>query len=239
MSQSRVAGRLYLVPCYLQEDAIHTIPAYLQKPIANCSVFLVENERSARRFLKKLWKEMVIDDYRWHLIEEAGQQQVDTMLTALKNGHHVGIISEAGCPGIADPGQLLVRAAQEKGYQVVPLVGPSSIVLALMASGMNGQQFSFHGYLPIDAADRKKKIKELEATSARENSTQIFIETPYRNHAMINDILASCRPQTKLCVAVNLTGPDESILTRSISDWKKMELNYHKKPAIFLLMADS
>jgi 16S rRNA (cytidine1402-2'-O)-methyltransferase len=180
---------------------------------------------------------MVIDDYRWHLIEEAGQQQVDTMLTALQNGHHVGIISEAGCPGIADPGQLLVRAAQEKGYQVVPLVGPNSIVLALMASGMNGQQFSFHGYLPIDATDRKKKIKELEATSARENSTQIFIETPYRNHAMINDILASCRPQTKLCVAVNLTGPDESILTRSISDWKKMELSYHKKPAIFLLMA--
>ncbi|MFN5425218.1 MAG: SAM-dependent methyltransferase, partial [Bacteroidota bacterium] len=129
------------------------------------------------------------------------------------------------------------KAAQEKGYQVVPLVGPSSIVLALMASGMNGQQFSFHGYLPIDAIERKKKIKELEATSAREHSTQIFIETPYRNHAIINDILATCRPQTKLCVAVDLTGPEERILTRNISDWKKMELSYHKKPAIFLLMA--
>lgn len=237
MSQSIVPGRLYLIPCYLQEDAIHTIPAYLQKAVANCSVFLVENERSARRFLKKLWKEMVIDDYRWYLIEEAGQQQINTLLTALQNGQNVGIISEAGCPGIADPGQLLVGAAQEKGYQVVPLVGPSSIVLALMASGMNGQQFSFHGYLPIDTADRKKKIKELEATSAREHSTQIFIETPYRNHAMINDILACCRPTTRLCVAVDLTGPQESILTRNISEWKKTELTYHKKPAIFLLMA--
>ncbi len=237
MNQSRVPGRLYLIPCYLQEDAIHTIPAYLQKAVASCSVFLVENERSARRFLKKLWKEMVIDDYRWHLIENAGEQQIATLLSALKNGQDVGIISEAGCPGIADPGQLLVSAAQEKGFQVVPLVGPSSIVLALMASGMNGQQFSFHGYLPIDAVERKKKIKELESTSARENSTQIFIETPYRNHAMINDILSTCRPQTKLCVAVDLTGPEESILTRNISEWKKMELNYHKKPAIFLLMA--
>lgn len=237
MNQSSVPGRLYLIPCYLQEDAIHTIPAYLQKAVASCSVFLVENERSARRFLKKLWKEMVIDDYRWHLIENAGEQQIATLLSALKNGQDVGIISEAGCPGIADPGQLLVSAAQEKGFQVVPLVGPSSIVLALMASGMNGQQFSFHGYLPIDAVERKKKIKELESTSARENSTQIFIETPYRNHAMINDILSTCRPQTKLCVAVDLTGPEESILTRNISEWKKMELNYHKKPAIFLLMA--
>ena len=237
MNQSRVSGRLYLIPCYLQEDAIHTIPAYLQKAVASCSVFLVENERSARRFLKKLWKEMVIDDYRWHLIENAGEQQIATLLSALKNGQDVGIISEAGCPGIADPGQLLVSAAQEKGFQVVPLVGPSSIVLALMASGMNGQQFSFHGYLPIDAVERKKKIKELESTSAREHSTQIFIETPYRNHAMINDILSTCRPQTKLCVAVDLTGPEESILTRNISEWKKMELNYHKKPAIFLLMA--
>lgn len=237
MNQSRVPGRLYLIPCYLQEDAIHTIPAYLQKAVASCSVFLVENERSARRFLKKLWKEMVIDDYRWHLIENAGEQQIATLLSALKNGQDVGIISEAGCPGIADPGQLLVSAAQEKGFQVVPLVGPSSIVLALMASGMNGQQFSFHGYLPIDAVERKKKIKELESTSAREHSTQIFIETPYRNHAMINDILSTCRPQTKLCVAVDLTGPEESILTRNISEWKKMELNCHKKPAIFLLMA--
>lgn len=237
MNQSSVPGRLYLIPCYLQEDAIHTIPAYLQKAVASCSVFLVENERSARRFLKKLWKEMVIDDYRWHLIENAGEQQIATLLSALKNGQDVGIISEAGCPGIADPGQLLVSAAQEKGFQVVPLVGPSSIVLALMASGMNGQQFSFHGYLPIDAVERKKKIKELESTSAREHSTQIFIETPYRNHAMINDILSTCRPQTKLCVAVDLTGPEESILTRNISEWKKMELNYHKKPAIFLLMA--
>ncbi|MFM9021224.1 MAG: SAM-dependent methyltransferase [Sediminibacterium sp.] len=237
MNQSSTAGHLYLIPCYLHDDAIHTIPAYLQKAVANCSVFLVENERSARRFLKKLWKEMVIDNYRWYLIEDAGEQQIGNMLSALKAGQHVGIISEAGCPGIADPGQLMVSAAQEKGYQVIPLVGPSSIVLALMASGLNGQQFSFHGYLPIDAAERKKKIKELEATSSRDHSTQIFIETPYRNHAMINDILASCRPTTRLCVAVDLTGPQESILTRHISEWKKMELTYHKKPAIFLLMA--
>lgn len=237
MSESTSVGQLYLIPCYLDEEAIHTIPSYVQKAVAGCSVFLVENERSARRFVKKLWKEIVIDDHQWHLIESGGEKQIKTLLSALKNGQRVGIISEAGCPGIADPGQLLVRAAQENGYKVSPLVGPNSILLALMASGMNGQHFSFHGYLPIDAADRKKKIKELETISAKENATQIFIETPYRNHALINDIISTCRQQTLFCVAANLTGPLENIITRSIGEWKKVGLDFHKQPSIFLLYA--
>jgi 16S rRNA (cytidine1402-2'-O)-methyltransferase len=237
MSESKAVGEVFLIPCYLDDQAIHTLPAYVQSVVSKCAVFLVENERSARRFVKKLWKDMVIDDHEWHLIESGGEQQISKLLSALKNGQQVGIISEAGCPGIADPGQLLVRAAQENGYKVTPLVGPNSILLALMASGMNGQHFSFHGYLPIDASERKKKIKELETISAKENATQIFIETPYRNHALINDIIATCRQQTLFCVAANLTGPSENIITRRIGEWKKVRLDYHKQPSIFLLYA--
>jgi 16S rRNA (cytidine1402-2'-O)-methyltransferase len=237
MSQPNAYGQLYLIPCFLQEEAAHTIPAYVQKALANCAVFLVENERSARRFVKKIWKEMVIDDYTWHLLEGAGGPQIPIMLAALKEGKHVGIISEAGCPGVADPGQLLVKAAQDQGHKIVPLVGPSSIMLALMASGMNGQQFCFHGYLPIDAVERKKKIRELESISAQNHATQLFIETPYRNQALLTDILSTCRQQTLLCVAADLTGPAESIITRTIGEWKKSTFSYHKQPAMFLLQA--
>lgn len=237
MKQNTTTGKLYLIPSLLDDEAVETIPAYLVDAIKKCTLFLVEQPKTTRRFFKKIWKEIVIDDYTWMEIEEGGETVKQQMLKVLSEGKNVGILSEAGCPGIADPGQLLVKAAQLKGFTVVPLVGPNSIILALMASGMNGQQFSFHGYLPIDAAERKKKIKELENVSIKSGGTQLFIETPYRNQAMLADLLQACQPQTLLCVAVDITGKNESIITRTISEWKKNNISYHKRPAIFLLQA--
>jgi 16S rRNA (cytidine1402-2'-O)-methyltransferase len=158
-------------------------------------------------------------------------------LQLLQAGKNIGIISEAGCPGIADPGQLLVEAAQQANSTVKPLVGPSSILLALMASGMNGQCFQFHGYLPIDTAERKKKIRELEADSYRRNCTQLFIETPYRNNAMIKDLLQSCHDETRICIAVDITAPSESIRTQTVKKWKQEQPDIHKRLALFLLHA--
>ena len=180
---------------------------------------------------------MVIDEYEWLVIDETDAAVQKKMLAALQAGKQVAIISEAGCPGVADPGQSLVYIAQQQGYRVIPLVGPNSILLALMASGMNGQHFTFHGYLPIDSVERKKKIKELETISLKENSTQLFIETPYRNQAMLADLINTCRDQTLLCVAADITGEGESILTQPIGAWKKGTYQYHKRPAIFLLLA--
>jgi len=231
------AGKVYLIPTVLYEDALETIPAYLLDAVKDCSVFFVENEKTARRFLKKLWREMVIDDYQWFAIHKAEDAVKTQFLQALKAGKHIGIISEAGCPGVADPGQVLVEAAQQAGAMVKPLVGPSSILLALMASGMNGQCFQFHGYLPIDSLERKKKIRELEADSQKRNCTQLFIETPYRNNPLIKDILDSCREETRLCIAVDITAPSETIRTRSVKQWKQQVPDIHKRLAIFLLQA--
>lgn len=228
-------GKVYLVPSFLHDDAVETIPPYIIDAVKDCSVIFAENERTARRFLKKIWKEIVIDDYRWFTIHKAEQEVQRQFLDLLKGGSNIAIISEAGCPGIADPGQVLVAAAQNTGAVIKPLVGPSSILLALMASGMNGQCFRFNGYLPIDNAERKKALRDLEAESAKQNCTQIFIETPYRNNQLLNDILQSCRAETRLCIAVDITGAEENIRTKSISDWKKNGADIHKKPAIFLL----
>ena len=228
-------GKVYLIPTVLYEDAIETIPAYILDAVKDCQVFFVENEKTARRFLKKLWKEMVIDDYQWFAIHKAEEAVTKQFLQAAGAGKNIGIISEAGCPGVADPGQILIDAAQKNQIQVKPLVGPSSILLALMASGMNGQCFQFHGYLPIDGLERKKKIKELESVSYKENCTQIFIETPYRNNALIKDILQSCKESTRLCIAVDITSPAESILTKSVKAWKQQEVDIHKRLAIYLL----
>jgi 16S rRNA (cytidine1402-2'-O)-methyltransferase len=230
-------GIVYLIPSVIAEEANETIPPYVVDAVKDCQTFFVENERTARRFLKSIWKEMVIDDYSWHAIHKAESGLVQTFRNTLKEGKNVGIISEAGCPGIADPGQILIAAAQEMRIIVKPLVGPSSILLALMASGMNGQQFCFHGYLPIDAHKRSSTIKELEQQSAKNNCTQIFIETPYRNNAMMQDLLKHCRASTKICVAVNITGKNELIVTKSAADWKKQLPELHKVPAIFLMMA--
>ena len=230
-------GKVYLIPSLLDEKGHDALPLYIIDAVKKCQVFFVENERSARRFLKSLWKEMVIDDYEWFTIEKAEEKVRADFKQKIKEGKTIGIISEAGCPGVADPGQLLVAIAQEMNTGVKPLVGPSSILLALMASGMNGQQFQFLGYLPIDNHQRTKTIKELETGSKKKNCTQIFIETPYRNNQLLESLLKTCNPSTSLCIAANITGEAEWIKTRTISDWKKENINLHKQPAIFLLLA--
>lgn len=232
-----MSGKLYLIPTVLHEDAPETIPSYILDAVKDCAVFFVEQEKTARRFLKKIWKEMVIDDYQWFNIHKAEIDVRSKFIQLLKEGKNIGIISEAGCPGVADPGQILVEAAQGLGVTVKPLVGPNSILLALMASGMNGQCFQFNGYIPIDSLERKKKIKELEADSHQRNCTQIFIETPYRNNPLIKDLLQYCREDTKLCIAVDITAPSESIRTRTIKQWKQQQVDIHKRLAIFLLQA--
>lgn len=232
---------VYLIPTFLDEHNTQVIPVYVLDAIKNCRVFFVENERSARRYLKMLWKEMIIDDYQWFVIDKhASDLTKNTEVNrafkqALIEEKNIGIISEAGCPGIADPGQLLVGIAHESGAIVKPLVGPSSILLALMASGMNGQQFQFAGYLPIDHTQRIKAIKDLEQESSRKNCTQIFIETPYRNNQLLETLLKVCNPGTRLCIAANLTASTEFIQTKPIADWKKNIPDLHKQPAIFLI----
>jgi len=231
--------KVYLIPTVLHDDeaALRTIPAYLLDSIKDCQVFFAENEKTARRFFKKLWKEMVIDNYEWHTIHKAEESVRSIFIECLKAGKNVGIISEAGCPGVADPGQLLINAAQQLNATVVPLVGPSSILLALMASGMNGQTFQFIGYLPIDDHERKKTIKEIEEYSYKKKCTQIFIETPYRNNQLFKTVLDTCRNETRLCLAVDITSSAESIKTKTIKEWKNENINLHKKQVIFLLYA--
>ncbi|MGI8951880.1 MAG: SAM-dependent methyltransferase [Chitinophagaceae bacterium] len=232
-------GKVYLIPTVLHEDeiALQTIPAYILDAIKDCNIFFVENERTARRFLKKLWKEILIDNYEWITIHKAEENVKEKFISYLNDRKNVGIISEAGCPGIADPGQILVEAAQQIDATIKPLVGPSSILLALMASGMNGQNFQFVGYLPVESSARKKMLRELEEESFKKKCTQIFIETPYRNNALLKDVLQICNNETRLCIAANLTSFTESIKTKTISEWKKNIPELHKQPAIFLLFA--
>ena len=239
---------LYLIPCWLDEQATAPLPAYLLDAVRQCQVFFVENERSARRYLKTLWKEMVIDDYEWYAIHKAEEEVTAVFRQKLKEGKTIGLISEAGCPGVADPGQILTAAAHAAGAPVRPLVGPSSILLALMASGLNGQQFRFAGYLPVDNTGRAKAIKDLETESQRLHCTQLFIETPYRNNQLLETLLSTCRLSTRLCIAANLTGPGEYIRTFSIAEWRQLASsgqpapsgglpNLHKQPTIFLILA--
>jgi 16S rRNA (cytidine1402-2'-O)-methyltransferase len=228
---------VYLIPTVLDENGFDALPSYLLNAIGDCEVFFVEDERTARRFLKKIWKEMVIDHYTWYAIGKAETDVIASFAQEIKNGKKIGIISEAGCPGVADPGQKLVARAQEMEVVVKPLVGPSSLLLALMASGMNGQQFSFHGYLPIEATARNKRIRDLEADSVRTGCTHIFIETPYRNRALLEAFISQCKPNTRLCIAVNITAPVENIRTKTIQQWKQEIPELHKQPAVFLLQA--
>lgn len=228
---------VYLIPSLLHEEGMESIPPYLISAIKECQVFFVENERTTRRYFKKLWPEMVIDDFEWYNVTDSSGVS-DTFKKKIKENKNIGIISEAGCPGVADPGQVLVEIAHQMNVEVKPLVGPNSILLALMASGMNGQQFQFHGYLPIDNQQKIKAIKDLEAESIKKKSTQIFIETPYRNNQLIEAILKTCNPSTKLCVAANITGKNEWIKTKTIAAWQKEKINIHKRPAIFLLYGD-
>lgn len=228
---------VYLIPTILDEEGMDALPAYVLNAVKSSEIFFVENERSARRFLKKLWKEMDIDSYQWVVIHKAEDSVRQEFMQQIKQGKKIAIMSEAGCPGIADPGQILVAAAQEAGALIKPLVGPSSILLALMASGMNGQHFQFHGYLPIEAAERNRSIRELENVSRKEGSAQIFIETPYRNLSLLESILNNCSNGTRLCMAVSLTGKSESVQTKTIETWRMAIPDINKKPAIFIIQA--
>jgi 16S rRNA (cytidine1402-2'-O)-methyltransferase len=233
-----VAATLYLIPSLLHEDGVQSIPYYIIDAVKQCQVLFVENERTARRYLKKLAKEIVIDHYEWFTMA-VDDETATTFRKKIKEEKTIGIISEAGCPGIADPGQQIVAIAHELNIQVKPLVGPSSILLALMASGMNGQQFKFTGYLPIKDPERTKAIKDLESESAKKNCTQVFIETPYRNNQLMEALLKVCQPSTKICIAVDLTGDKEFIKTKTVSNWKKDKPDIRKRPVIFLLYASS
>jgi 16S rRNA (cytidine1402-2'-O)-methyltransferase len=228
---------VYLIPTVLYDGTTDCLPAYILDAVKKCSVFFVENERTARRYLKLLWKEMVIDDYEWYNMKEVNEKVAGAFRQKIKEGKTIGVISEAGCPGIADPGQQLVEIAQALNTPVKPLVGPNSILLALMASGMNGQQFQFVGYLPIEVAERAKAIKQLETESKQKACTQIFIETPYRNNQLLETLTKTLSPQTRICIAVDITGPTESITTKSVTQWKAAMPQLHKRPAIFLMLA--
>ena len=228
---------VYLIPAPLDEAGIDVMQPGILQAIRSCQVIFAENERTTRRYFKKLDPSIIIDHFEWvtiHNAEEAVQQQ---LVQHLKAGKVIGIVSEAGCPGIADPGQLLVATAHRYGATVKPLTGPSSIVLALMASGLNGQQFTFNGYLPVDAVQRRKKLQQLEETSARQQTTQVFIETPYRNNQLLEAIITSCKQSTRLCVAVNLTGQGEWVVTRTLGEWSKMKPELHKQQVVFCMLA--
>lgn len=233
-----MAAIVYLIPSLLHENGLQSIPPYITGVVKQCQALFVENERTARRYLKTLAKEIVIDDYEWYTMSD-DNETISSFRKKIKEGKTIGIISEAGCPGIADPGQQLVAISHELDIEVKPLVGPNSILLALMASGMNGQQFKFNGYLPIQNPERNKSIKELESESAKKKCTQIFIETPYRNNQLIDALLTNCQPSTEICIAVDITSDKEFIKTRSVTEWKKNKPDIHKRPAIFLLYASS
>ena len=204
----------------------------------------MENERTTRRYLKKIWKaslpgqELVIDNYEWVAIGKVEHQTQSLFKQKIKEKKNIAIVSEAGCPGVADPGQSLIAIAHDMNIEVKPLVGPSSILLALMASGMNGQQFQFVGYLPVDPQNRAKRIQQLETESQKKKCTQIFIETPYRNNQLIQSILKVCKPSTRFCIAADLTAKSEWIKTKRMHQWKKQTPDLNKTPSIFLLLAE-
>jgi 16S rRNA (cytidine1402-2'-O)-methyltransferase len=232
-----MSANLFLIPVTLGETSLSkTLPSYNREIILSIRYFIVENVRTARRFLKQTDAGILVDELTFFVLNKhTSQEELSGFLTPIAEGHSIGIISEAGCPAIADPGADVVAIAQQKNIPVVPLVGPSSILLALMASGFNGQNFAFHGYLPIEAADRIKTLKTLEQRIYSENQTQLFIETPYRNNKMTDDILKACKPATKLCIAADITLDTEYIKTKTISQWKNHVPDLSKRPCIFAL----
>lgn len=229
---------LYLIPVTLGETSIEQVlPPYNHEVIMGIRHFVVENIRSARRFLRQTDKAFPIDDCTFfEMGKHADEKQFSQYLQPLREGKPVGVISEAGCPAVADPGADIVRIAQREGLRVVPLVGPNSMIMAVMSSGLGGQSFAFNGYLPVDASDRAKRLKALESRAWTEGQTQLFIETPYRNEKMFQALLSTLRPQTRLCIAAGITTADEYIRTLPISEWKKTKLpDLSKIPAIFLI----
>ena len=231
---------LYLVPVPMSEAPVSdVIPAGNLEVVRTLRHFIVENLRTARRYLKHLDPAFPIGECTFEVLDRhTGPEDVSSMLQPLRDGYPMGVMSEAGCPAVADPGSHPVEIAQREGLKVIPLVGPSSIIMSLMASGFNGQGFSFHGYLPIDAEARKKMLKRLETESASRQMTQIFIETPYRNNRMLATLADVLNPKTMVCVAMDITHPEkESIVTMEVGKWRKRDYDYDKRPAVFLVYA--
>lgn len=230
-------GKIYLIPSEMGEQAPERLfPVFNVSVVRDVNYFIVENVRTARRFIKKIVPEKNIDETTFYEINKhAPAEQISEMMKPLFSGENIGIISEAGMPCIADPGNLVVAEAHRKGILVVPLVGPNSIIMALIASGFNGQNFSFHGYVPIKD-DRKKTIQMWESIAQRTGQTQIFMETPYRNMQLFNDLMTLLRPSTRLCIATDITLPTEFIKTLQISEWKKCPPDIQKRPTIFLIL---
>lgn len=231
---------LYLIPSQMSDVTLdRVLPAHNIEVVRGIRHFVVESLRSARRFLKKCDRDIDIDSLTFNELNEHSDLKntaaLEAMLAPIAAGEPVGIISDAGCPAVADPGADLVAIAQRKGYKVFPLVGPSSILMSLMASGFNGQRFAFEGYLPVDAQARQARLREMTRRIEREQQTQIFIEAPYRNNQLIADLVQHLPPRMRLCVASDITGDNESIVTRTIGEWKQARYDYHKVPTIFLL----
>lgn len=231
---------LYLIPTQLSDVPLdRVLPAHNIDVVRELRYFVVESLRSARRFLKKCDRDIDIDSLTFNELNEhtdlKNTAAIEALLDPIGRGEAVGVISDAGCPAVADPGADLIAIAQRKGYKVFPLVGPSSILMSLMASGFNGQSFAFLGYLPVDAQARQAKLKEMTRRIERERQTQIFIEAPYRNNQLIADLAAHLPAGMRLCVASNITGDGQSIITRTIGQWKQAQYDYHKVPTIFLL----
>lgn len=232
-------GKLYLIPNVLAENtAQQIISPQVKEVIKNTQHFLVEDLRTARRYISSLKLGLTIEELKLEILDKKTKElQIKDLMKPVFQGKDIGVISEAGCPGIADPGALAVAFAHQKGIQVVPLSGPSSMFLALMGSGFNGQSFAFVGYIPIDKKARVEAIKELERDSIKHHRTQIFMETPFRNNHLLEDLKNSLHPNTKLCIAKNLTAKDEWIQSKTIAEWKKTKVDLHKVPTVFLLYA--
>lgn len=231
-------GKLYLIPTTLGEegDPNDVLPQTIKRSIDFIDDYIVENEKTARKFIKSIQPQKVQATLRLNSLNKHTEvTEHSKMLQPCLEGKNVGLMSEAGCPGVADPGAVIVKLAHEKGIQVVPLVGPSSILLAIMASGMNGQSFAFNGYIPIDKAEKKAALKSLEKLSLDKNQSQIFIETPYRNNKMLEDIIQALNPSTYICVATDITLPTEFIKTMRASEWKKIKVDLHNRPTIFII----
>jgi 16S rRNA (cytidine1402-2'-O)-methyltransferase len=238
-AQNGKIGTVYLIPSTLGDmEPLEVLPISIKQAIEQIDHYVVENEKTARHFIKKISPRKSQPSLKISVLNKFTEpQEIPGFLNPCLQGHNLGILSEAGCPGIADPGATVVKIAHEKNIRVVPLVGPSSILLALMASGMNGQNFAFNGYLPIEGTERKKYIKSLERKSKEDNQSQIFIETPYRNNKMLEELIKALAPGTRICVAADITLPSEYIRTKIAQDWKNESIDLHKRPTIFIIQA--
>lgn len=235
--EPNLKGKLYLLPVMLGDnDPNEVLPITVSRTMDFINDYVVENSKAARKFIKAINPAKVQADLNlFELNKHTDEKEIKTFITPLLEGKNMGLMSDAGCPGVADPGAAVVKLAHENGIQVVPLVGPSSILLAMMASGMNGQSFAFNGYLPIDKSDKKQELKRLEKLSFDKNQSQIFIETPYRNNNILDDLISILQPNTHICVACDITLPTEYIKTATANQWKKIKVDLHKRPCIFII----